>query len=502
MGKIGNFRYYTAHLMKPFILFFLFIISIYSTSAQSSKKGTEGRYNHKAFISILLRNNQNSVAAKTTIARERVIAQSIHGTSAYFLPIDSLTDSVKIAYTGSRNSSYDYNTMAYFYNYPYSNTPMFDFMGTFTKPQVLYDTLWHWTLAPNLTTHLLGYGFYESGICSYNTGNNLISYYHSYVDSANMQNTSYVNSFNITGTIGTGYWFNSVAGSPDSAYKQLFSYNSGKLSEDSIYIKRSGGWSLVAKTYYTYDGSGNLAQIDCYEDSIAPLREKLKYVNTYDASNRLHTVATSEFDGTSLTPYARDTFDYTGSLNYHSSWRETRWDGVNHFWAPISYMSKHINASLLPDTVYNMSFDSLSNSWKPQNRDVINYDTLHNPVTINEYSYSGSVYLASPGIITKYYYELYAGAGVQNVIAQNDNAIIYPNPATDKIIISQLSISAPSVISVNLIKADGRLVQSLHTTWHNNNIEVPVTDLQPGVYVLIINDAKGNIIHQQKMIKQ
>lgn len=488
--------------MKQTITTLLFIFCANVLLAQSLRYSPTALYRHRSFISNLLLQNQHNTASKTTSVKERVIAQSTRGKSEYFIPIDSLTDSVLVKYSGSRNSTYDYNMMLYAYNYPYSNSPLFNYQGIFTRPQVLYDTVWHWTLAPNLTTHLLTYGFYEKSYCTYNVANNLLNFYDLYADSANIHNMSYINTFNIAGNIVNGYWFNLVLGSPDSAYKQLFSYNGSKLMQDSIYIKRSGSWSMVAKTYYTYDVTGNLTQVDCYSDSVGPLREKLKYENTYDGSNRLHTVNTSEFDGTNLVAYGKDTFDYTGSLSYHSSWKEHLWDGINHYWAPISYMSKHLNVSLLPDTVYYQVFDSLADKWVPSSKDMVSYDTLHNPITINSFSFIGSAYTVAPVSITRYYYEQYIGAGVPTIVPGNDNVLIYPNPATDKIFISQLSIPAGAAIVISVVNTNGQLVRQLGTAWQGKNIEIPIKNLLPGMYSIIVSNTSGELLRTGKVIKQ
>jgi hypothetical protein len=409
---------------------------------------------------------------------------------------------VQLFYSGNRISGYDYNQLVYPYNYRYAGTPWFTFSG-YQELTVPFDTFWHWTVLPNLVTSKLTFSYYEKTFAIYNSSSFLVRFYDLYADSILNQNMSYVNRFSPGGDIVVGYWFNLNMGMPDSAYVQFFTYNtSNELTRDSIFIHSSSGWRMVAKSYYTYDASHNLVQVDCFEDSTTPLREKLKYQNTYDASGRLLTVLTNEFDGTNLTQYQKDTFTYNGSSTYFSSHVMHRWDGVNHYWAPINNTSRTFNSFNYPDSVLVQGFDSLANAWIPQDLYLLSYDSLYNPDTLSDFVYNGITFPSSASFITKYYYEQAPGAGVANILPATNNAIVYPNPVKEILFLSQLRIDKNAAVYISLTTLKGQLIRTMSTSWQNTPIQIPVNDLPPGIYFATVQDALGTVIHQQAIIKE
>jgi hypothetical protein len=485
--------------MKQCFILVIMMLFVNSLFAQSSKIHTSL---HARLLNSLLQEQSSQKAAERStagISLQRVIAQSTRDNTLVIF-----TDSVHVKYSLSRGSAYDYSTMLYPYNYPYSASPMFNYAGTFTKPQVLFDTFRHWQVDPNT----LVYGYYETAYAGYDTHNNTTAYADIFVDSAINPNMLYANTFNAANNITSGYWFNWVLGVPDSAFKQFFSYNAAnKLIKDSTYEYHLGSWRLASKTFYTYDVSNNLIQIDNYANTTdtsftLPLIEQQKYVNTYDASGRLLTVLDSTYDGTALDQYVKDTFAYSGVYAYHNSWKEYQYDPINHYWAPMFYMTKVINGSGLPDTVLIKSFDSLLNAWVPQTMDVISYNSFHNPDTLQDYEYNFTAYPPTPSFTTVYYYETYINTlGVNNVALTPDNTKIFPNPTTNTITISQVDVPKNSVVTVSLLNVNGQMVSRQYMQWQDE-AQISVSDLTPGVYWVVIQDESGNMVHRQAFVKQ
>ena len=487
--------------MKQTFIFIFFIFFAEGLFAQFADRS------HMQVLTGLLQQNKNAeVASKAasstyTVHRERIIAQSTRDNTA-----GSLVDSFNLRYTGLKGSTYDYNSMIYAYNYPYSTSPMFNFLGVFTKPQVLFDTCTRWTVNPFTNV----YGQYELNYAGYDTSKNLTSFRDIFIDSTHNDNMSYANSFNSHNNIATGYWFNLNLGIPDSAFKQYFEYNSSnKLVKDSVYELHLGVWRQASKTTYTYDGSNNLIQVDQYSNTtdtsfLLPLIEQQKYVNTYDASNRLLTVLTSLYNGTSLAASMKDTFAYSGTLTYCNSWKQYQFDPINNYWAPIISVQKHITASL-PDTVNTYSFDSLLNSWVPQERDIVHYDTAHNPDTMRMYLYDWTSYPATPNYTKVYYYNSYIDTvhdtSTLNVAVMERKALVYPNPATNTLTISQPDIPANSGISITFINAAGQMVSRQATRWRDD-MQLSIADLAPGSYWLVVQSSIGNIVVRQQVVKQ
>jgi hypothetical protein len=318
----------------------------------------------------------------------------------------------------------------------------------------------------------------------------------------------FVNTFNAAKNIATGSWYMLSMGVSDSAFKQYFAYNSAnKLTKDSIYEYHLGAWHLVSKTNYTYDGSNNLTQVDQFSNTTdtsmtQPLIGQLKYVNTYDASNRLLTVLTSLYDGTALTAYVKDTFAYSGANSFHTSWREHQWDAINNYWAPVYNMQKHLNSSSLPDTVNSFGFDSLANAWTPSARDVISYNSMNNPVTVQAYQYSWTSFPTSPDYTTTYYYKNYLDASaVQPDVVAAQQGNVYPNPATDMLTVSELGAELGTAVVATFTDMNGRVVirQSGH---YYSGMQLGIGELVPGLYILYIADADGRTLYSGKMIKK
>lgn len=461
---------------------------------------------HNHTLSILLgkSSNASAAAAKTTagVSMNRVIAQSTWD----FTSGATVADSVKLGYAGTHYSIYDYNFMLYTYNYQYGSTPVFNNAeGIFAKPQVLYDTMTRWQIDPNTLT----FGYYETAYATYNSNLNLTDYTDLFADSVFNPNVRYTNKFNKAKNIDTGYTYRWHSGIADNTFRQFYTYNATNvLTADSIYELHLGVWRLASATAYTYDGTGNLIQIDNYANTtdtsfLLPLTEKFKYVNTYDASRRLLTVASSIYNGTALIPSIRDTFAYTGSLTYHSSWKEHQFDPINGYWAPMFYMHKSINTSTnQPDTVYIDGFDSLLNKWVPQTRNVMVYNANHDPLRLLDYEYNFTAFPGLPDFITTYYYATYLNTvEAQATVKSVANMLVFPNPATDQITISGIEVPQNSSVLITLINTAGQVVSRSGLQW-SGQAQLPVRNLVPGVYQTMVQDGNGNILGRQSFVKQ
>lgn len=452
---------------------------------------------HASVLSALLGPQQiDAPAMKTTaLTIQRVIAQSTRDNT-----LASLSDSLDLSYTGLNYSSYDYNMMLYPYNYAYNTSPMFNYLGTFAKPQVLFDECKHWTINP----FTLVYGYYETTYGTYDANKNQLTFKHTYTDSVTNKNMSFMNTFNTANNITKGCWFNWNSGVADSTFKQFFTYNAAnKLTQDSTYELHLGTWRIVSKTNYTYDASYNLITINNYANSTdtsftLPLIEQQRYNNTYDASNRLVTVLTSMYNGTTLIPYVRDTFDYTGTGTFHTSWRQHQWDLINAYWAPMTKMEKHLNASSLPDTVNIYGFDSLANAWTPASRHIVSYNGMNNPETRQEYLYAWTSFPSSPDYTTTYYYETYQDAtGVAAAHIQS-SITLFPNPASNKVIITGLDNGKQVVVTLSDIMGRQVMRQGLIA---QENTSLFFDELAPARYNITIYDQEGHILHRSAIVK-
>src|SRR4051794_29314888 len=116
--------------MKHIFILLLSVFGANSLFAQAPSKLPVAGKHAQVLTTLLSQNSYADAVSKTTtgVPTQRVIAQSIRDNT-----LGTLSDSIKLGYTGLRNSKYDYNRMMYAYNYPYSTSPMFNFLGVFTK---------------------------------------------------------------------------------------------------------------------------------------------------------------------------------------------------------------------------------------------------------------------------------------------------------------------------------------------------------------------------------
>jgi len=482
------------YAMKKINSFLFLLLTVNVALTASPRRGYHGYFpSHDQVVRGLL-SKQCTDAVKavdrttSTVIGERVIAQSRRDSVT-----GPLSDSVNIRYTGLRRSTYDYNDMIYPYNYTYSTTPMFNFRGVFTAPQVQADTYMHWNQNP----YTLAWGKYEWAYASYDTGNNQLTYEHLYTDSALNANTSYVNAY--TGhQILRGSWFASVGGVMDSAYQQFFQYNTlGQLSKDSILELHGGTWHIVGRTFYSYTVAGDLSEIDCFAQTDttydSTLLEQAQYSNTWDGSHRLLTVTTSLYNNVALLPSDIDTFAYTGASTFHTAWREYQYDNINHYWAPMFNMTKTLNSLNLPDTIKTMGYDSVLMAWVPQMMQTCSYDSWNNPDTLNEYDYNFTSFPASPDFTTVYYYQPIDSIPTETrAVAMKSCIQVYPVPAHNQINISGLVVGQRYEISV--IDDAGRLLLRSYVPSAATSNALSLEAFATGTYTLVVGQADGSVM--------
>jgi|SRR6185312_5931846 len=483
--------------MKQFFTVILTILFSNLLLAQVANKVPYAHIDHSTYINGLLQ-KQAKRGVKTASKMESLMAQSVRDNTG-----DSLIDSVRLMYRTVDTSIYDYNAMVYPYNYPYNTIPMFNNnMGTHTSPMVWFSAYYHWTVDPNT----LSYGFYQEEFRDFDYHKNLLYDTALFADSSFIPNMTYSNSFN-TNTVTGSYASIYQAGKSDSAYKQFFTYTSGNLTKDSIFEYSGGAWHLISKTFYSYNFSNDLIEIDSYANPTdttftQPLIEQYQYFNFYDGSHRLLNTLESQYDGSSLAPYIADTFAYTGAYNFHTSWKEYQYDVINKYWAPITNMTKHLNPAGLPDTVNIQSFDSLSNQWVPNIKDIVKYDSLNNPDSLMAYQYNFTSFPATPNFTTVYYYNYVTDPNsVNNISALNSNITIYPNPAYENITVGNID-NKNQLVSVALFDMQGRECERQDGKVKDGSLQLSVDYLAPGAYMLTLQDKAGAILARKLVVKE
>ncbi|HYG50156.1 MAG TPA: T9SS type A sorting domain-containing protein [Flavobacteriales bacterium] len=459
--------------MKHIFTVFIAIVLAHTANAQLLYRN-HTLTKHNKFVNTLLQ-KQNVPASRSLV--ERTTGQRTNDNT-----LSSIADSVNVNYVLNGTSTYDFNVMLYPYNYPYATSPLLEnSMGIHSDTWIDYNHYNHFTVNPAT----LVYGFYQSDKAEYDGSFNMTHDTILYADSASQPNMIHVNTYNANNDPVSTISYTWSGGNADTLFKQYYQYNGmNQLIKDSIYEFHAGTWYLVSYSLYTYDGFGNMITARNFSNQddttfTMPLIEQLRYNHTYDGSNRLLTVLTIYWDGTSLAPYVRDTFAYTGTTNFHTSWKQYQFDAINGYWAPMSYMHKSLGTNGYPDTVYIDYFDSLANSWVPGFRWDITYNANDNPVKLNEYIYNFTSFPPTPDFETWYYYETFNSTVGINNENTGTQVLMYPNPNNGVML---LECTTGVEGSFMLYDMAGKNVYTQTVTQSQKRIPINTGYLAPGVY--------------------
>jgi hypothetical protein len=201
--------------------------------------------------------------------------------------------------------------------------------------------------------------------------------------------------------------------------------------------------------------------------------------------------------GLGIEPYFVDSFGYaSGITNYYNFMEEKAYDNTTASWEPSYRQTRHINAQSLPDTINGEMWDGTQ--WQPYSKNVYTYNGDNNPVTDKLYTTN-----PTPDNITTYYYEQYNDpTSVGNAPSVAQDIRIYPNPTTGNMNISWSNAVIGAPVTISIAGMNGQMVYSESLRWNQAVQQVSVGHLQPGVYVLVITDQKGQQVFHQNIVKQ
>jgi len=129
-------------------------------------------------------------------------------------------------------------------------------------------------------------------------------------------------------------------------------------------------------------------------------------------------------------------------------------------------------------------------------------DTAIVTLAYNEFTnfcfYQGYQFYSSDSAIvtTRSYNGQQITTGVNNVVSSNGNISVSPNPAHDMVLVN----NSEPIKSVSVFDAAGRLAGS-YDGLAQNRLEIPLQQLQAGLYFLQVNTA-GGTSRQLKVVKQ
>jgi hypothetical protein len=491
--------------MKPFLT----LLAIIALLAQGYSQTVLSLYHKSArmqganrqFVMSLLQ-RQDHAAAKTTLTKERLISSDYHENS--FRPNLNIYDSSRYVYSGDNGSQFDLNQLQY--NFP---ATQFDYdepiLNTLTfgvkHPDIMCDSAIGLNRDPSVLT------LSNTTIAAYDAAGNLVNYKSISQDTGYTASIAYYNTYNVSGQPTLSYSFSTpdIGSTWDTMTRRYFTYNgASQLTADSTYTRNGSTWYLSKRFDYTYDGSGNLTQVDIHsrDGSAAPLLYTAKDIQTYYTGGNLKSVYIYSDTGTGMYLAYTDSFGYAAGTNFFNFAVEYGYTATG--WMSVYNCTKHLNANNLPDTQYNNEliffYDTSGALIGSQNiyfKYFVTYNTHNDPVTMSNYINDGSGF--SFNSTQRYFYE--PATAIANPTKIEDFNI-YPNPSADLVYVTPADLPSGTVVQLLLTDLQGKLLRSLTAAWQGTALQLPVSGLPPGVYIINMNDSKGNNYTTQKIVKQ
>ena len=487
------------NMKKTALLLSLSLLAVTQILAQSKMKPALNWNNapHRLIKNLLQAQSQSHLGAKTTTPSER-LKSSDYDWQYFTFNVD---DSIRYEYSGSRASTFDLNAMSFsFPTTPYDyDEPMANISYYIPRTMnVLCDTAYAW--AKNRSTG--HYSPSRSTYAGYDANNNLLSYYNIYADTTYNPDLSYANKFDASNKITANIWFGRSGAAWDTSAARYFTYNTaGQLIQDSMFSYASGVWYPQKKYKYSYDGSGKPILINAFDWDTTALKwfNSSNYAISYYGTGNLQSVFVTQDTGTGMFPAYKDSLGYASGYNYFNYYLAYSFTDTGRTVNAI--MHKYIGSSGLPDSVNTseLIYFYTSGGIVAQTlyfNDYYYYNTYGDPVAWVQYLNMGSGYKYNAQ--ENFFYETLTG--VADVPNKTDISI-YPNPANNVVNLKLSNTAIDKNITINIINTLGQIVKT-QTATAQSTMQVSVSDLAPGTYLMYIKETNGSLWRVQKLIKE
>lgn len=282
----------------------------------------------------------------------------------------------------------------------------------------------------------------------------------------------------------------------DTLSKEVHAYNSGNKKTSTISSFNMGsGLINSSKMDITYDGSGNVQQVVYSNWQATTWVPSSRETFTYYPSNKLQKMLSEEYDSGNWIGEEIDSFGYN-STDFYTYNLTKVWNADSSRWDDESKEIRHLNSSSLPDTIYYYEADSLGNL-EQNYKTIWSYNSNNDPIQTLALAEVFGIPLTV--MMMNFYYETYWDLAVKNA-ANASNYRVYPNPVNDLLNID-LGKQQDGVITAQIVNVTGQVI--IKTDFINpSRIQLPMTSLRAGNYVLLLTDQNGNKLYSQTLNKQ
>jgi hypothetical protein len=310
---------------------------------------------------------------------------------------------------------------------------------------------------------------------------------------------------------GTSWMWNTTTNKYEQSTRTQHTYSAGKLVQALDQEYTNGAWRDYGRTRYVYaaglvdsmvveswdyvNSRWQLERAEAYVYGSSGLHDTMRYIDnsgtvhsqtayTYTASGKLQRVSNfSKLNGTfsaysiNMTVYnAKDLPD----TQYYYAPRGAHPDTA------ISYSVWHYGIGDKEDTATSYVYDAGSGSYVPMYRTVYTYNALQQR-TLYYWEKWDAGRWEDMGEYRKYYYDNVPTIGVARIPTSFADVYIYPNPASSLL---QVRLAAANVqpYTFTIFDAMGRRLRSHPSVQGLQVHTIPISDLQPGTYILTIGN--------------
>lgn len=336
------------------------------------------------------------------------------------------------------------------------------------------------------------------------------------------------------------YGFNEVSGQYENSRQRIQAFSNKKVSE-LVYKKWhtvTSAWKNAERYLYTYDNSGKMHSSILqmwygtlwtndinsvlnydHNNNIVQMNSNTYTIDfVYDQNNNLVMIEDKTWSqSTGWSNHERKKYAYTGdevSEYILEKWvggawvNEEKWEYIydtkdnltmatRYQWDGVSWKNTtretytyDANDNMLENTV--KKWDAGSGSFTNSSREVRTYNKNNLPVALSDYTWDGTSWVhAENDIQIRYYYEQYFPAGVDGLVAGNNELTFYPIPAADNLHVA-FNLNSSQDFSVAVSDMTGRIVYRENVTDAiSYNKAIPVNNLPSGNYLLMVYGSNG-----------
>jgi hypothetical protein len=438
-------------------------------------KGPEMPKAMKRFLELSDKNGQRKLN-KTTDALAKKMTKWV----STDLDNNVKVDSALIAYSGTRGTDFDWETLAFTLEGPSIGTK-FDSAATFqiaNNIKILYNK-------------------------TYDANNNPLTYLQQYATgTGSLTNNSkaemtYDAQNNVLSETYAGWDASSSTWKPTERYTYAYNSNGKTLSDTTFSYNAAGSaWEPSDLSVYHYDGNGNLISGELKEWDGGAWTDWGQMVAIYDAQgNRLSGTVYDISNGQTM-PMYQDSLQYnsTGGITFY----QISFNNGSGF-LPNYRQYRYPNTAGHPDSLFMDAYQA--GNWMKYVKLDFTYDNDGDPIKLAQFPYTGNAYSPDASLEQVYYYNTSWPVGLRQVVVAQNAFSLYPNPATQSITLQTKGNQSYAGATILIGSMEGKVIYEGKTD-ASGQTRINLGNYTTGMYWMAVKDQQGALLYRNTFNKQ